>query len=127
MTPEPPYPPNTYYALEPMPIDAQTLLDADIFKIEPLEAQAAAIRLFLASWCEMPTGSLPGGYARLHHMSGAKVWSESIQNAALTGWHLASDGRFYRADIAMIVGGLIDRDARNKRRTANALAARHSK
>jgi hypothetical protein len=85
-----------------MPLDVNRLLNSDTWLAaadQPVIA-FALMNLWMRSWHQVPAGSLPAEdsiLARLA-MCDKDVWSE-IKTAALAGWTLGDDGRFYHAVI----------------------------
>lgn len=62
--------------------------------------KVAYINLLLKSWHEIPSASLPDDDVLLTHFSGVGRKWEKIKEKVLSGWVLASDGRYYHPYVA---------------------------
>lgn len=86
-----------------MPLDVQRLRDSDLAALESPEACWAAVILWCVSWHQVPAASLPDDDRILAKFTGyqraPKDW-QKIKKAAMRGWVLCSDGRFYHPVVA---------------------------
>ncbi|MBU2761100.1 DUF1376 domain-containing protein [Acidithiobacillus sulfurivorans] len=89
-----------------MPVDIRWLMDSEMVVNTNGEAFRAAMLLILASWHQLPAGSLPNDDKQLGLLSGYGRFSKAFQKvkeSALQGWILCSDNRWYHPKIAEVV------------------------
>jgi hypothetical protein len=99
--PEPMTPPDCDLRGFPyMPLDVVRLVDSDLFALSTGDEFKAAVSLWCKSWLQIPAGSLPNDERILAHLSGAGGRWPKVQEIALRGWTLCSDGRLYHSVIA---------------------------
>jgi hypothetical protein len=75
----------------------------------------AAVTLWIRSWEQQPTGSLPDDDKQLQRLAGlARQWRKwhNVRAMALHGWFLCDDGRLYHNTIAELVNDTIQRTTR---------------
>lgn len=77
-----------------MPLDVQRLLTSETWILGSGDERAAALTLWLASWHQIPAGSLPDNDKMLAHLSLCPKWAK-VKAHALRGWLRADDGRLY--------------------------------
>ncbi|GAA0694611.1 DUF1376 domain-containing protein [Dyella marensis] len=82
-----------------MPVDVHRLLTSETWVLGSGDERAAAMTLWLASWHQVPAGSIPGNDRMLAHLSMARDWP-SVKEHVLRGWQLADDGRYYHPVVA---------------------------
>ena len=83
-----------------MPLDAQRLLDSDLFAIATGDEFKAAVALWCKSWFQVPAASLPNDDRILAHLSGAGSGWKKVREVALRNWVLCEDGRLYHPIVA---------------------------
>lgn len=82
-----------------MPMHVKRLLTSETWVLGNGEERAAAIALWLESWHQVPSASLPDNDRMLEHLSQSKRW-KSVKAHALRGWVKAPDGRMYHPVVA---------------------------
>lgn len=82
-----------------MPLAVQRLLTSETWILGTGDERAAAITLWLESWHQIPSGSLPDNDRMLAHLSQARNWKK-VKAHALRGWITCSDGRLYHPVVA---------------------------
>ncbi|MBU2792589.1 YdaU family protein [Acidithiobacillus thiooxidans] len=89
-----------------MPVDIRWLMDSEMVVNTNGEAFRAAMLLILASWHQLPAGSLPNDDKQLGLLAGYGRFSKAFQKvkeSALQDWILCSDNRWYHPKIAEVV------------------------
>jgi hypothetical protein len=117
--------------IEAMPVDVRWLRDSDMVALASNEAFRAAMLLMLASWHQVPAGSVPDDDGQLSVLAGYGRLSRSflrVKASALQGWVRCSDGRWYHPEVArhaLLAWQKKQDDARKKvrRKTAAKTAA----
>lgn len=82
-----------------MPLDVRRLLTSETWVLGTGDERAAAMCLWLESWHQIPAASLPNNPRMLAHLAQATKWPK-VQEQALRGWVLCSDGRLYHPVVA---------------------------
>jgi hypothetical protein len=82
-----------------MPVDVQRLLTSETWLLGSGDERAAAMTLWLASWHQVPAGSLPDNERMLEHLSQVKKWKK-VSAHVMRGWTKADDGRYYHPVVA---------------------------
>lgn len=83
-----------------MPLDTVRLMDSDLFALSTGEEFKAALSLWCKAWQQVPAASLPDDDRVLAHLSGSGNRWRKIRDAAMRGFVLCSDGRWYHPVIA---------------------------
>ncbi|MBU2741466.1 YdaU family protein [Acidithiobacillus albertensis] len=89
-----------------MPVDIRWLMDSEMVVNTNGEAFRAAMLLILASWHQLPAGSLPNDDKQLGLLAGYGRFFKAFQKvkeSALQDWILCSDNRWYHPEIAEVV------------------------
>lgn len=104
-----------------IPLDAQRLLDSDLFALSTGDEFKAAVALWCKSWFQVPAASLPNDDRILAHLSGAGAGWKKLREIALRNWILCSDGRLYHPVVAeKALEALPAREGYVARKTADA-------
>lgn len=77
-----------------MPLDVHRLLTSETWMLGTGDERAAAMTLWLASWHEVPAGSLPDNDRMLERLANCKTWRK-VRAHALRGWVSDGAGRLY--------------------------------
>lgn len=88
-----------------MPVDIRWLMHSKMVVNTNGEAFRAAMLLILASWHQLPAGSLPNDDKQLSLLAGYGRFSKAFQKvkeSALQDWILCSDNRWYHPKIAEV-------------------------
>jgi hypothetical protein len=80
-------------------LDTDRVLKSETWRLGTSDEKAAAITLWMESWHEVPSGSLPNNDRLLSKLSQAERWTKS-KTHALRGWVECSDGRLYHPIVA---------------------------
>lgn len=83
-----------------MPLDVKQLRDSRFAAEVDAEAFRAGVLLWCAAWHQTPAGSLPDDDRALAALSGLGRRWRRWKEAALTGFILCSDGRYYHPRLA---------------------------
>lgn len=83
-----------------MQVDVHRVLTSDTWVLGTGDERAAAITLWLASWHQVPAGSIPKDDRVLAHLSQSGPRWKKIKDHVLRGWIEASDGRLYHPVVA---------------------------
>lgn len=86
-----------------MPLHVARLRDSDLAAEESAEALGYAVLLWCASWHQLPAGSLPDNEAvltRLVNLGKDVRTFRKVREAAMRGFILCSDGRWYHPVVA---------------------------
>jgi hypothetical protein len=110
-----------------MKIDVVELLNSETWILGTGDEKAAAITLWLASWHQVPAGSLPNNDKMLAHLSQAgKAWRKARAHA-LRGWVECSDGRLYHPLVSETVRAAWERKQQHRARSQKGNDARWGK
>lgn len=82
------------------PVEVHRLLSSDTWVLGTGDQRAAAITLWLASWHQVPAGSIPKADPLLARLSHANAKWGRVKEHALRGWIEATDGRLYHPVVA---------------------------
>ncbi|MGN6121699.1 MAG: hypothetical protein ACTHOJ_01955, partial [Sphingomonas oligoaromativorans] len=86
-----------------MPIYAPRLFSSEFHALSDDAAWRAGVTLWLRSWHQVPAASLPADDIALARLADfgkdVKGWRR-VKEAALRGWHVATDGRLYHRVVA---------------------------
>lgn len=106
-----------------MPLETTKLRESELVAISTGDEFKAAVLLWAKSWSEIPAGSLPDDDRILMKASGyfGSHFSR-IKSAALRGWILCSDGRFYHP----LICDLAETAANRRRKRSDAANSRWS-
>lgn len=110
LLPQPPVPINADLRHFPnMPLEVGRLRDSRIVKGDA-EVFRCALLLWCGSWHQVPAGSLPDDDLELSHLVGLgrdlKTWRK-IKGAAMQGWRMFADRRFYHLVVCeKVIEGL---------------------
>jgi hypothetical protein len=83
-----------------MPLDTVRLMDSDLFALSTGDEFKAALSLWCKAWQQVPAASLPDDDRVLAHLSGTGSRWRKIKAAAMRGFVLCTDGRWYHPVIA---------------------------
>lgn len=83
-----------------MPVDVHRLLTSETWILGTGDERAAAMTLWLASWHQVPAGSIPKDDRMLAHLSQSGSKWKKLKAHTLRGWIEASDGRLYHPVVA---------------------------
>jgi hypothetical protein len=83
-----------------MPLDVHRLLSSETWILGTGDERAAAMTLWLASWHQVPAGSIPKDDRMLAHLSQSGAKWKKVKPHAIRGWIEASDGRLYHPVVA---------------------------
>ena len=83
-----------------MPVDVHRLLTSETWILGTGEERAAAMTLWLASWHQVPAGSIPKDDRMLAHLSQSGPKWKKLKSHTLRGWIEAADGRLYHPVVA---------------------------
>ncbi len=125
MEPEssPPYPPDTRAKGWRFEIDYEKIEQSDTWTLAPPEVRPWLLMLWMTSWKQTPCGSLDNSDALIAARIGmsAKLFSKH-RDILMRGWKRASDGRLYHDTITNRVLAMLEKRAKDARRTANRRA-----
>jgi hypothetical protein len=114
-----------------IPLDCVRLRDSEVAALPDAEAFRCEILLWLASWHQVPAGSLPTDEASLARLSNygrdLKAFRRARAAGALRSWILCADGRYHHPIIAEKVRAALAAKHRRRSQTAAATAARLAK
>jgi hypothetical protein len=79
-----------------MPVDVQRLLTSETWLLGSGDERAAAMTLWLASWHQVPAGSLPDN----ERCSSTFPRRRNVSAHVMRGWTKADDGRYYHPVVA---------------------------
>ncbi len=79
-------------------LDVEALLASELMALATPEEIAAALMLWCRAWQQVPHGSLPNDERVLAAFSRSKNWKK-VQDMALRGFVLCSDGRLYHRTL----------------------------
>lgn len=125
-----PYPADTNFGHKRFEIDIEKLKASEFDKIASSDAWRAGVNLWMASWKQIPTGSLPDDDEELCILAGfrtdMRAW-RSVRANALWKWQRVTDGvtpkKLYHPFLTAIVLRLISDRKTNVDRTKRARAA----
>jgi len=83
-----------------MPVDVHRLLTSETWILGTGDERAAAMTLWLASWHQVPAGSIPKDDRMLAHLSQSGSKWKKLKTHTLRGWIEAADGRLYHPVVA---------------------------
>jgi len=83
-----------------MPVDVHRLLTSETWILGTGDERAAAMTLWLASWHQVPAGSIPQDDRMLAHLSQSGPKWKKLKAHTLRGWVEARDGRLYHPVVA---------------------------
>lgn len=83
-----------------MQVDVHRVLTSDTWVLGTGDERAAAITLWMASWHQVPAGSIPKDDRVLAHLSQSGPKWKKIKDHVLRGWIEAEDGRLYHPVVA---------------------------
>jgi hypothetical protein len=83
-----------------MPVDVHRLLTSETWILGTGDERAAAMTLWLASWHQVPAGSIPKDDRMLAHLSQSGTKWKKLKPHTLRGWVEAADGRLYHPVVA---------------------------
>lgn len=83
-----------------MPMDCNRLLTSETWLLGTAEQKVAALTLWMKSWHQVPSGSLPNNDRMLASLSEAGGRWAKVKKHALRGWVLCSDGRLYHPVVS---------------------------
>lgn len=112
-----------------MPLHVARLRDSDLAAEESAEALGYAVLLWCASWHQLPAGSLPDNEAvltRLVNLGKDVRTFRKIRAAAMRGFILCSDGRWYHPVVAEQVVSAWDSKQKQRHRTFCATIRKHN-
>lgn len=94
--PDPPVPADADLRGFPfLPIDVTRLLTSETWIMSTGDEAKAAMTLWLASWQQVPAGSVPDNDRVLAHLSMAGPMWPMVKEMALRGWYKCNDQRLY--------------------------------
>ncbi len=110
---------------EYMPLFGDRLMESDFFaEASDLEFRAA-IRVWWASWKQVPAGSLPNKDVILCRLAGFETnlrrWAK-VKERVLQGFTLCSDGRLYHPFICELAATAFEKRRKERERKANQRA-----
>lgn len=83
-----------------MAVDVRRLLNSETWILGSDTEKAASMTLWLESWHQIPSGSIPANDKMLAHLSGAgSKWTKAKEHV-LRGWILCDDGRYYHPVVS---------------------------
>lgn len=106
-----------------LPIEVTRLLTSETWIMSTPAERSAAMCLWLASWQQVPAGSLPNNDRVLSHLSMAGSDWPAVREMALRGWTLCADNRLYHP---VVCEKAVDALAHRKQRS-DAAAKRWNK
>jgi uncharacterized phage protein (TIGR02220 family) len=117
--PEPPYLPDTKDKGWRFEIDLQQVQQSDTWALASAEIRPWLLMLWVASWQQVPCGSLPSDDKVIAARIGMPFESfNAAKNVLMRGWWLASDGRLYHETITERVIAMLDRKKAERDRQA---------
>jgi uncharacterized phage protein (TIGR02220 family) len=126
--PDPPYLPDTKDKGWRFEIDLQQVQQSDTWALASAETRPWLLMLWVASWQQVPCGSLPSDdrviAARIGMTSDAFMASK---NVLMRGWWMASDRRLYHPTITERVIAMLDRKKAERDRQADYRAKMKSR
>ncbi|WP_257556446.1 YdaU family protein [Sphingobium sp. CFD-2] len=112
-----------------MPLHVARLRDSDLAAEESAEALGYALLLWCASWHQLPAGSLPDNEAvltRLVNLGKDVRTFRKVRAAAMRGFVLCSDGRWYHPVVAEQVVAAWESKQKQRHRTFCATIRKHN-
>jgi uncharacterized phage protein (TIGR02220 family) len=108
--PDPPYLPDTKDKGWRFEIDLQQVQQSDTWALASAEIRPWLLMLWVASWQQVPCGSLPSDDRVIAARLGMPFESfNGAKGVLMRGWWLASDGRLYHRTITERVIAMLDR------------------
>jgi len=117
--PEPPYLPDTKDKGWRFEIDLQQVQQSDTWALASAEIRPWLLMLWVASWQQVPCGSLPSDDRVIAARIGMPFESfNDAKDVLMRGWWLARDGRLYHKTITERVIAMLDRKKAERDRQA---------
>lgn len=107
-----------------MPLDCNRLLTSETWLLGTAEQKVAALTLWMKSWHQVPSGSLPNNDRMLASLSEAGGRWAKVKKHALRGWVLCTDGRLYHPVVSEKAKESWQHKLAQKARTEAARAAK---